>query len=180
MACVGSRSVSIADFLPERVSMSRGVKPEFRELTGEEVHRILTRNHLGRMAYSRGNVIDIEPIHYVYAEGWLYGRTSRGKKLNTTGEQWWPVAFEVDEVEGLFDWRSVVVHGGFYTLSAEGAEWERRERERAVELIRTLVPEAFTPDDPTPGRDVVFRIAVQEVSGRSATTGMSGPKGGPD
>ena len=53
----------------------------------------------------------------------------------------------------LRDWRSVVVHGGFYTLSPNGATWERKEYERAVELLRTLIPETFTPADPTPETD---------------------------
>ena len=141
-------------------------KPTFRSLTRAEVHEVLARNSVGRMAYARGHEIDIEPIHYVYSEGWLYGRTSRGTRLRKTGESWWPVAFEVDEAEGMFDWRSVVVHGGFYTLSSAGAPWERKEYERAVELLRTLIPETFTADDPTPFRNVVFRIAVQEVTGR--------------
>lgn len=143
-------------------------RPQFRKLDSAEIHRLLSRNHVGRIAYARGTSIDIEPLHYVYAEGWLYGRTSRGVKLETTGESWWPAAFEVDEIEGLFQWRSVVVHGGFYTLDPERSAWERREWERAVERLRTLIPETFTPSDPTPHRDVVFRIAVQEVSGREA------------
>lgn len=144
--------------------------PIFRSLSREEIHAILARNNVGRMAYARGHEIDIEPIHYVYSEGWLYGRTSRGTRLRKTGESWWPVAFEVDEVEALFEWCSVVVHGGFYTLSPNGATWERKEYERAVELLRTLVPETFTPADPTPFRNVVFRIAVQEVTGRCCTS----------
>lgn len=144
-------------------------KPHFRALDRDEIHLVLARNHVGRLAYARDDVIDIEPLHYVYHEGWLYGRTSRGTKLEATGRMWWPVAFEVDEVDDLFEWRSVVVHGGFYTLSAEGSEWELRERDKAIEVVRKLVPETFTPDDPTPFRDVLFRIAVQEVTGRSAT-----------
>jgi uncharacterized protein len=149
--------------------MATRTKPQFRMLTKEEIHDLLLRNNVGRIAYARGNLIDIEPLHYVYSEGWIYGRTARGTRLHVTGENWWPVAFEVDEVKGLFEWRSAVVHGGFYTLSETGAEWERVERERAIELLRTLVPETFTPDDPAPDRDVVFRVAVQEVSGRAAT-----------
>jgi len=149
-------------------------KPEFRLLTRDEIHTLLAKNHVGRMAYSRGDTIDMEPLHYVYAGGWLYGRTSQGKKLSTTGDGWWPVAFEVDEIEGFCDWRSVVVHGGFYTLSERGATWERGEWERAVSVLRQQVPTAFTADDPTPSRTVVFRIAVQEVSGRSASTRGSG------
>lgn len=157
------------------ITMMTSAKPEVRQLTRTEVYDLLARNHIGRMAYARGNRIDIEPMHYVYSDGWLYGRTSRGVKLKTTGESWWPVAFEVDEIEGLFEWRSAVVHGGFYTLSDDGPAWEREERERAVELLRTLVPATFTENDPVPSRDIVFRIAVQEVSGRQATTPPASP-----
>jgi nitroimidazol reductase NimA-like FMN-containing flavoprotein (pyridoxamine 5'-phosphate oxidase superfamily) len=142
--------------------------PQFRTMDRPEIHALLARNHVGRMAYARGPHIDIEPVHYVYSEGWLYGRTSRGAKLEATGDLWWPVAFEVDEVQDLYRWHSVVIRGGFYTLDRERSGWEREEWEKAVEVLRRLEPETFTPRDPTPHRDVVFRIAVQEASGREA------------
>jgi uncharacterized protein len=158
-------------------------KPTIRQMPREEIHALLARNHVGRIAYARGNRIDIEPISYVYSDGWIYGRTSRGTRQRTTGEHWWPVAFEVDEVKDHFNWKSVVVHGGYYTLSPTGAAWERAERERAVEVLRTLIPETFTVNDPTPNRDLVFRIAVQEVSGRMSSTDpveLAEPESGPD
>ena len=139
---------------------------EVQPLDRQEITALLARNSVGRIAYARGNQVDIEPIHYIYRDGWLYGRTSRGEKLEVTGDTWWPVAFEVDEFESPEHWCSAVVHGGFYTLNPERSAWEREEWERAVEIIRTVFPRAFTPDDPTPARTVVFRIAVQEVSGR--------------
>ena len=142
--------------------------PQIRQMEREEIHALLARNHVGRVAYARGTQIDIEPLHYVYSGGWLYGRTSRGAKIETTGDSWWPVAFEVDEIVGLFEWRSVVVHGGFYTLDPERSAWEREEWGRALEILRTLIPETLTELDPTPHRSVLFRIAVQEVSGRFA------------
>lgn len=148
--------------------MKMVVAPCFRELDRTEIDAILARNHLGRMAFARGNHIDIEPIHYVHSNGWLYGRTSPGRKVEMTGAGWWPIAFQVDEVEDLFRWRSVVIHGGFYTLNAEGPAWERAEVVKAIGILRTLVPETFTREDPIPGRTVIFRIAVQEVSGRAA------------
>lgn len=154
--------------------MSTSHAPVIRPLSTEEIHAILARNHVGRIAYGRGTRIDIEPIHYVYADGWLYGRTSHGSKLDTTGYAWWPVAFEVDEVEDLFHWRSVVVHGGFYTIPPEGADWERQEWSKGVELLRGLIPETFTEGDPVPHRNVVFRIAVQEATGREARPGGGG------
>lgn len=149
--------------------MSVPARPQFRELSRPECDAILARNHVGRLAYATRNRVDIEPLHYVYADGWIYGRTSAGAKLETTGHGWWPVVFEVDEVEGLFSWRSVVVRGGFYTVDGEGAAWEQTEWARGVELLRGLVPATFTEHDPVPHRTVLFRIAAQEVTGRSAT-----------
>ena len=146
-------------------------KPTFRELGRDECEAILARNHVGRIAYAWRNHVDIAPLHYVFEDGWLYGRTSHGAKIQATGTEWWPVAFEVDEVEGLFQWRSVVVHGGFYTLDPDGAEWERDEWRRGVEALRRLIPETLAEDDPAAFRTVVFRMAAQEVTGREAVPG---------
>ena len=150
--------------------MTQAARPRFRSLSHEECIAILARNHVGRIAYAHENHVDIQPLHYVYHDGWLYGRTSHGTKLGVTGTTWWPVAFEVDEVEEIFRWRSVVVHGGFYTLDDE-AQVQGEEWARGVALLRTLVPETFTDDDPVAFRTVVFRMAVQEATGREAVPG---------
>lgn len=148
--------------------MSSKATPLIRTLNRAECDAVLARNHVGRIAYARGNRVDIQPVHYVFHEGWLYGRTRHGALLETTGDTWWPVAFEVDEVEDLFRWRSAVVHGGFYVVGPERNPGDREVWGRAVEHLRTLLPETLGADDPVPFRDVVFRIAVQEVTGREA------------
>jgi len=80
------------------------------ELDRDEIVALLSRNHVGRIAFSMHDRVDIQPIHYVYSDGWLYGRTSHGAKFATLMKNRW-VAFEVDEVTTLFDWTSAVVHG---------------------------------------------------------------------
>lgn len=152
--------------------MSSESEAYIRELERPEIDAILARNHVGRVGYARGRQIDIQPVHYVYSEDWIYGRTSYGSKYETLGATahgWWPVVFEVDEVEGLFSWRSVLIHGGFYVLSQEGAEDERHVWAQALALLRGLLPETLREDDPTPFRTVLFRIAVQEATGRMCT-----------
>ena len=156
-------------------ALDQAAAPVFRALDRDEIHDLLARNHVGRLAFARGNHVDLEPVHYVYDGGWIYGRTSPGAKLDATGEQWWPVAFEVDEIEGLFRWKSVVVHGGFYTILPQRGTGEQAQWEHAVAVLRRLVPEAFTDADPTPFRNVVFRIAVQEASGRAAESAPGDP-----
>lgn len=151
--------------------MSHPTPPRFLTLDRERCIEILARNHVGRIAYAWQNHVDIEPLHYVYHDGWLYGRTSHGTKIDVTGTTWWPVAFEVDEVEDLFRWRSVVVHGGFYTVAEDEAGVHADEWRRGIALLRTLIPETFAEGDPVAFRTVVFRMAVQEITGREAVPG---------
>lgn len=136
------------------------------ELVHDDIVALLARNRVGRIAYAVHDRVDIEPIHFVYADGWIYGRTSRGTKLSSLLRNRW-VAFEVDEVHSLFDWCSVVVHGAVYFLDPDPTSLTtQRTWERAIELLRRLVPQTLQEGDPVPHRDVVFRIAVQEATGR--------------
>lgn len=148
--------------------------PIFRQIDNAQCLEILGRNHVGRIAYARQNQIDIEPVHYIYSDGWIFGRTSKGRKMEMTGYSWWPVAFEVDEVEDLFRWHSVVVHGGFYAIPSRGSNWEVEEWTRGVELLRTFIPQTFVEKDPTAFRTILFRISVQEMTGREALPGLEG------
>ena len=144
--------------------------PTFRELSREECIALLDRHQVGRLAFTQRERLDIEPIHYVHLDGWLYGRTQPGTKLEVLLHNRW-VAFEVDEVNALFDWRSVVVRGGLYLLRAEGSDTERERYAQGVAAVRRLIPAAFTPDDPTPERAILFRIHVDELNGRAAHGG---------
>ena len=141
---------------------------EFGELARDECEAVLARNNVGRLAFSFRDRVDIEPIHYVFSDGWLYGRTSHGSKLTPLEHNHW-VAFEVDEVEEVFTWRSVVVHGAFYPLSPDGPEREAEAWARAIDLLRHVVPETWTSSDPVAFRTVVFRIYVDSMTGRAAT-----------
>lgn len=141
--------------------------PSFRELSAKEATAVLRRNHVGRMAFAFQRRVDIVPIHYVYSGGWVYGRTSLGPKLLTLKHNQW-VAFEVDEIEGLFNWRSVVMHGGLYLLDADGPPREVAARRRALRLLRKLVPDTLRATDPVAFRDILFRIHADELTGRAA------------
>ena len=149
--------------------------PVFADLDADDVRAVLERNSVGRVAFCRDNQVQIVPVHYVYSPDWIYGRTAPGSQIDRLGEHWWPVGFEVDEIDGLFDWRSVVVHGGLYVISPDRASWERDAWLTAKGMIRKLLPEALREGDPVPFRSRLFRIAVQQVSGKRAT---SAPRGG--
>jgi len=145
-------------------------QPDFHVLDRAECEALLTSQHVGRLAFSFRDRVDIEPIHYVYANGRIYGRTQYGTKVNVLAHHPW-IAFEVDEITALFEWRSVVVHGRIEFPDPEGSPRDVERFAQAVELFRTLVPTAFDVDDPTPARELAFVIPVQEMTGRAATIG---------
>lgn len=140
-----------------------------RELEPDEIQALLSRNHVGRIAFSLHDRVDIRPIHYVYADNWLYGRTSPSDKLVTLRHNQW-VAFEVDEVRGPFDWMSVVAHGSFYHLTEESTPHLLEQRAEALKLLRSFVPETLRETDPVPLRTELFAIAIDRVTGRAAST----------
>ncbi len=142
-------------------------RPHFSVLDRSAIDALLARHHVGRLAYARRDRVDIEPIHYVYADGWIYARTQPGTKLSTIIHNPW-VAMEIDEIHDLFHWDSVVVRGRL-ELVDDGPHDAARERyTKAVEALRTLVPATLTDEDPTPARVIICAIYVDEVEGRRA------------
>src|SRR5689334_20239550 len=139
----------------------------FRELRRDEIENIIARNNVGRIAFAFHDRVDIQPIHYVYERGWLYGRTSEGEKIATLHHNQW-VAFEIDEIEDTFDWRSVVIHGSFWRIHPLGSPHAEEVWAKAAELVSRIVPGALSEKDPVAFRQILFRIAVSDVRGREA------------
>jgi nitroimidazol reductase NimA-like FMN-containing flavoprotein (pyridoxamine 5'-phosphate oxidase superfamily) len=141
--------------------------PNFRELDESESRAVLARHHVGRLAFTLHDRVDVEPISYVLSGEWLYCRTSPGTKLVTIAHNPW-IAFEVDEIEGPFDWRSVVVRGTAYFLTP-GIRGDHSYDE-AVEHLRSIDQRALTHEDLAPHRTMLFRIHVNDIVGRAAST----------
>ena len=68
------------------------VFPIIRELTADESRTLLGRHKVGRIAFSLNDRVDIQPIHYVFDDEWLYGRTSHGTKFATLARHSWCVS----------------------------------------------------------------------------------------
>lgn len=147
--------------------MTQAPTPKFRDLSTGECEAILARNHVGRIAFAFKDRVDIEPIGYAFAHGVINWRTSEGTKLDVLRRQ--PsVAFEVDEVDGPFDWRGVVVHGTVYQVEAAGSEHDRRAWAEALAALRAAQPGAFSPEDPAAFRTTVLQLHIMEIAGREA------------
>jgi nitroimidazol reductase NimA-like FMN-containing flavoprotein (pyridoxamine 5'-phosphate oxidase superfamily) len=135
-----------------------------RELDESDISSILARNSIGRLAFLRGDEIDVIPIQYVYREGSIYGRTSPDGKLTSMDPNGTVVAFEVDEIGSSRQWRTVLAHGTLRVVARDSGE---EEWLRALGMIRRLQGAAFRQDDPSPNRTALFRIAVTKTTGRA-------------
>ncbi len=113
------------------------------------------------------------PITYVYEHGAIIGQSTRGLKLQMMQEN--PhVCFEVDAMEDLGNWRSVIAWGKFEELHGSDAD-----HAMAVLLAR-LLPLTATSQTSHPPKDlthqhraqlgelaaVVYRILLSEMTGR--------------
>lgn len=141
--------------------------PVFSDLSRDECEALLSRLLIGRLAFVFQDRVDVEPIHYVFDKGRIFFRTAPGSKLTTLLHHPW-VALEIDEVRGMFDWRSVVVHGTVYVLSETGTDAEKAAFRDALRALRRVLPETLRAGDPFAFRDIVVELSVDSITGRAA------------
>jgi nitroimidazol reductase NimA-like FMN-containing flavoprotein (pyridoxamine 5'-phosphate oxidase superfamily) len=142
-------------------------QPVFSVLTAGECRTVLGRNHVGRVGFLNDTIVDIEPVSYAATDSWIFIRSAEGTKLEAFAHNPY-VAFEVDEIDAPFDWRSVVVHGTVYWMAETTQQVDRLEFRRAVRALRSFMPEALTDADPTPFRRTIYGIHIDRLAGRRA------------
>src|SRR5215212_2997128 len=85
-------------------------------LSTEEINQLLRRHHVGRIGCSANDRPYVVPINYVYEYDAIYSFSVPGRKINIMREQ--PlVSFEIDEIDGPSNWRSVIVEGVYEELT---------------------------------------------------------------
>lgn len=119
------------------------------------------------MAFALRDRITVALVNYVYSGNWIYARLERSPALCMLQHRQW-VAFEVDEIRGVYDWRTVIVHGTVQFLENDRSSPEWCDYNRALELLRAQVPSILTRDDPHPERLQLYRIHLDECSARES------------
>jgi uncharacterized protein len=153
-------------------------RPVFSAMSERESRGLLRRRHVGRLCFLNEGQPDVAPVHYVTGNGWIFIRSAPGTKIEAIAHHPY-VAFEVDEFDDTFNWRSVVVRGTIYPLPGDGTQIERKELDRAIRALRAFVPATLTADDPTPARDMVYGIHVDKMTGRMAEPDSRGSRRAP-
>ncbi len=103
------------------------------ELEEEQINQLLRSEAVGRIGCHGGDMTYVVPVTYVYDGENIYGHMDEGLKLrlmraNTN------VCFEVDHIENIANWQSVIVLGTYEELRGEEAD------KALVLLLRRFLP----------------------------------------
>lgn len=139
-------------------------------MSRDDALALVARQHIGRCGLALHDLIRVELTPYVYDQDWIHVRASVGGDLDVIRRHPW-AAFEVDEVDGVLDWRSVEITGAVEVLTpGPDDDDDRFAFERTEQLLRATLPAILTADDPYPDRVHLLRIHVDTVRGRISRT----------
>lgn len=137
------------------------------KLRPAEITKVLRDNTVGRIGICADGRPYVVPITYVHDGDSVYGHSVLGQKIRMMRKN--PaVCFEVDQVEDMGNWRSVIAQGTYEELSGDVAD-------AAAKLIRARLAPLTTSETAGPsgrrGRThVSYRIRLRERSGRYERT----------
>jgi len=130
------------------------------KLPAREIERLLETELVARIGCHVGGRTYVVPVSYVYADGALLGYSSAGLKLNMLREN--PqVCIEVEQVDDLANWRSVVAWGWFEELDGD-------EAESALDLLMARFMPFTASGTSVPGQRLASTMQGSGVAGRSS------------
>lgn len=158
-----------------------------RELSEGEARGLLAAREVGRLGLVEDGLPYVVPIAYAYRDGSVYCHSAQGRKVSALRLH--PEAcFEVDEVDGIDRWRSVIAWGTYEQLlgaeakaglevllerfrPAAGAGGADAAPGAELGMLRTLdiprLEEARSGVGQPASAAVVFRLRLHTLSGRA-------------
>ncbi len=88
------------------------------EMTAEQIEQVLGSEFVGLLGCHAGGETYVVPITYAYREGSVYGHSAEGRKVRMMRENA-EVCFEVDHLDNLSTWQSVIGWGTYEELHGE-------------------------------------------------------------
>lgn len=142
------------------------------ELDNTQVDNILKTQFIGRIGCHANGITYVVPVTYVYDGINIYAHSGKGMKINMM--QINPdVCFEVDEMQNMANWQSVIAWGTFEKIT------NRKDKQEAMQkLINRLMPmmtsETAQPthglnihtEDTGDHQAILFRIRLNKKTGR--------------
>lgn len=148
------------------------------ELSPSQIEDLLQKQYVGRIGcHSQGRTY-VVPVSYAYDGQSIVVHSPEGMKLRMMRDN--PdVCFEVDRMESLTTWQSVIAWGRFEEIGGDEA---RQAMMLLIHRLQPLLPQSRTCVDNaaetphssgTPVRmPVLYRIRLQEKTGRFEDTAL--------
>ena len=143
-------------------------------LNDSEIEEVLARNYLGRLGCTDGETVYVVPVNYIYMDGYFIAHSTEGKKIKFMRKR--PgVCFEIDEMEDMMNWRSVIAWGNYEEITNEldKQKWLDLMVQKMMKLkvSETALPPHAMQNRPRPHQAgsisvVLWRIAVTKKTGR--------------
>ncbi len=144
----------------------------FGALSAEEVEDLLRGELIGRLGCHYDDTTYVVPISYIYEDNCIIAHSTEGMKIEIMRMN--PsVCFEVDHIENLGNWKSVITWGKFIEIK------DSEERKEAVKkLYKRVFPAVvsekvklndrwpFEPGDDEDIPGVLFNIHLYKKTGR--------------
>lgn len=145
-----------------------------KDLTKEQCLTLLKENYIGRLGYMAKGSPEIIPITYFYDSKMnsILTYSGVGGKIEAMRKST-SVAFQIDEITSLDNWKSVLILGEYEELTgidakhllhvfSEGVKKVILEKEnRSTEFIGD-----FSSKLDTDGYPIVYRINISEIKGK--------------
>jgi uncharacterized protein len=142
------------------------------KLNHEQIEHVLFREMVGRLGFRSAERVYIVPVAFAYQNGKIYAHSREGTKIKMM-RKYPDVCFQVDSIDNLANWRSVILWGTFTELK------DQVEQREAIQLIRDRLTPFITSESTTPThlagaphfvekpkKTIVYRIDVKEESGK--------------
>ena len=140
------------------------------ELNETEINELLNSQAVGRIGCHYNGLTYVVPVAYIHDNGCITGHIRNGQKVNMMRKN--PsVCFEVEKIENLSNWKSVVIQGIYEELDGDAAYTAFHN---FFEKIRHLLPGATAhPHDKLNkirvtdiSHSIIFKINIFEKTGR--------------
>ncbi len=142
-------------------------------LTDDEAREFLKKQVTGRLGCHADGITYVVPVNYVFKDSVIYSHSSNGKKIEMMRRN--PeVCFEVDDLQSIFRWKSVIAWGRFEEIN------DIAEKQQVMQgLIHRIMPLAnHAGDHPSHGITgkesdigdtvelIIYKIVVSKITGR--------------
>jgi nitroimidazol reductase NimA-like FMN-containing flavoprotein (pyridoxamine 5'-phosphate oxidase superfamily) len=142
------------------------------ELNQEQINHVLYSQVIGRIGCYADGKVYVVPVTYVYDGQYVYGHTREGLKIEMMRKN--PaICFEVDSIQNMANWQSVIIQGKYEELSSEDSQQALRlliNRVTPLMISESSMPshglDIHRPPTASHIKVVTFRIKVLEKSGR--------------